>query len=50
LVAETVKVDELPEAIEVGLALMLTLGGGFAPTVTVEVAEVVPPAPVAVAV
>jgi hypothetical protein len=49
LVAVTVKVDELPELIEVGLAVMLTVGD--AATVTVAVAVVVfPPAPVAVAV
>jgi hypothetical protein len=51
LAAETVNVDEVPEAIEVGLATMLTVGAGFEPTftVTVTVAEVFPPAPVAVA-
>jgi hypothetical protein len=49
LVAVTVKVDELPLVIEVGLAVMLTVAEG-AVTVTVAVAEVFPPAPVAVAV
>jgi hypothetical protein len=48
LVAVTVKVDEFPEVIEVGLAVMLTVGD--AATVTVAVAVVVPPVPVAVAV
>jgi hypothetical protein len=40
----------LPSAIEVGEALMVTLGGGFALTVTVAFAVTVPPAPDAVAV
>jgi hypothetical protein len=48
LAAVTVKVDELPELIEVGLALMLTVGD--AATITVVVAVVLPPVPVAVAV
>jgi hypothetical protein len=48
-VAVTVKVDELPEKIEVGLAVMLTVAAGVV-TVTVAVAETFPPAPVAVAV
>jgi hypothetical protein len=49
LVAVTVNVDEFPEVIEVGLAVMLTVGD--AATVTVVEAEVVfPPVPVAVAV
>jgi hypothetical protein len=48
LVAVTVKVDELPDVIEVGLAVMLTVGAGD--TVTVVPAEALPPAPVAVAV
>jgi hypothetical protein len=48
LVAVTVKVDELPVTIEVGLAVMLTVGAGA--TVTVVPAEAFPPAPVAVAV
>jgi hypothetical protein len=50
LTAVTVKVDELPELIEAGFAVMLTLGGGFELTVKVALAEVFPPAPVAVAV
>jgi hypothetical protein len=51
-VAVTVKVDELPETIEVGFAMMLTVGAGFVieVTVTVAVAEVFPPVPVAAAV
>jgi hypothetical protein len=48
LLAVTVKVDELPELIEGGLAVMVTVGD--AATVTVVVAVVFPPAPVAVAV
>jgi hypothetical protein len=43
-------VDEPPEVIEVGLAVMLTVGGGFEVTVTVTLAEVFPPSPFAVAV
>jgi hypothetical protein len=53
LVAATVNVDELPAAIEVGLAVMLTVGAAGGPagvTVTVAVAVILPPAPVAVAV
>jgi hypothetical protein len=52
LAALTVSVDELPDAIAAGLAVMLTVGGGFvtAVTVTVAVAVTDPPAPVAVAV
>jgi hypothetical protein len=42
--------DELPDAIEVGFAVMLTVGGGFAPTVKIALADVFPPAPVAAAV
>jgi hypothetical protein len=49
-VAATVKVDGLPEITEVGFALILTVGAGFAVTVTTAVAEALPPAPVAVAV
>jgi hypothetical protein len=48
--ADTVKMDELPDAIEVGFAVMLTVGGGFELTVRVALAEVFPPAPVAAAV
>jgi hypothetical protein len=52
LLAATVKVDEPPEVIEVGLAAMVTVGAGLvtALTVTVAVEVTVPPAPVAVAV
>jgi hypothetical protein len=48
--AVTVKVDELPIAIDEGEALMFTVGAGFGVTVTIVVAVVLPPAPVAVAV
>jgi predicted S18 family serine protease len=48
--AVTVSVDEPPDAIEAGLAVIVTPGGGFAVTVTVVAAEVLPPAPVAIAV
>jgi hypothetical protein len=50
LTALTVRVAEPPELIEVGLAVMLTVGGGFEVTVTVTLAEVFPPSPFAVAV
>jgi hypothetical protein len=50
LTADTVKTDELPDGIEVGFAVMLTVGGGFEVTVKVAFAEVVPPVPVAAAV
>jgi hypothetical protein len=52
LVAVTVNVDELPDTIDVGLAVMVTVGAGFetAVTVTIAVAEVFPPDPVAAAV
>lgn len=43
-------VDELPELMEVGAAVMLTVGAAGATTVTVAVAEAFPPAPAAVAV
>jgi hypothetical protein len=49
-IAVTVRVDELPETMEPGLAPMVTVGGGFGVTVTVAIAEIFPPAPVAVAV
>jgi hypothetical protein len=42
--------DELPEAIDAGSAVILTVGAGLAATVTVTLAEALPPAPVAVAV
>jgi hypothetical protein len=50
LTAVTVRVDEPPDAMEPGLAVICTVGAGLAETVTVTVAEAVPPAPVAVAV
>jgi len=49
-IAVTVRVDEPPDVIDVGFAVMLTVGGGLEVTVTVALAEVFPPAPVAVAV
>jgi hypothetical protein len=49
-VAVTVKVEEFPEKIEAGLAVMPTVAAAAAVTVTVVVAVVFPPAPVAVAV
>jgi hypothetical protein len=50
LVAVTVNAEELPGAIDIGLARIFTVGAVAAATVTVEVAVVVPPGPVAVAV
>jgi hypothetical protein len=52
LVAITVSVADPPGAIDVGLAAIETVGAVVVedPTVTVVVAEVFPPAPVAVAV
>jgi len=49
-VAVTVSVDELPLVIDVGLAEMVTEGAVTGVTVTIAVAEVFPPGPVAVAV
>jgi hypothetical protein len=52
-VAITVKIVELPLVIDVGLALIVTVGAPDVPpvpTVIVADAEAVPPAPVAVAV
>jgi hypothetical protein len=49
-IAVTVNVDEPPGETEAGLAVMLTVGGGFDVTATVAFAEAFPPAPVAVAV
>ena len=43
LVAVTVKVEDLPETIEVGLALSVTVAAGLV-TVTVAVAVALPPA------
>jgi hypothetical protein len=49
--AVTVSVEELPAAIEVGLALICTVGAAFAVTVTATLAVALcPPEPVAVAV
>ena len=48
LVEDQVKVDPLPLVTLVGLALMDTLGGGVAATVTVADWLAVPPAPVQV--
>ena len=48
--ATTVKVDELPDAIEAGLATTLTVGAVTAVTITIADAEAVPPPPVAAAV
>jgi hypothetical protein len=50
LVATTVRVDEPPEKIVVGAAVMVTVAAGGAVTVTMAVAVTFPPAPVAVAV
>jgi len=51
-VAVTVKMEALPEAMDVGFATMVTVAAGVetAVTVTVAVAEAFPPAPVAAAV
>jgi hypothetical protein len=43
-------VAEPPRVNELGLAVMLTVGGGFKVTVTVTLAEVFPPLPFAVTV
>jgi hypothetical protein len=43
-------VDELPDVIEGGFALIVIVGAEFDVTVTVVVAEAVPPGPVAAAV
>jgi hypothetical protein len=48
--AVTVRVDELPETIAVGLAVMFTAGAGSAVTATVAFAETFPPVPDAAAV
>ena len=45
-----VSVDELPCAIDVGLALNVPVGAAGAETVTVAVLVIVPPAPVSVSV
>jgi hypothetical protein len=49
-VAATVKVDDAPPAIDVGFAVIVTVGAGLAVTVTVAVAVTVPLGPIAVAV
>jgi hypothetical protein len=50
-VAPTVSVDELPAAIEVGVATMVTVGAATAGvTVTVAAAVALPPGPLAVTV
>ena len=49
-VAVTVNVDEPPGLIDVGVAMMLTVGAAGAITVTVVVPELFPPLPVASAV
>jgi hypothetical protein len=48
--AVTVNVEEFPDVIDVGLAMMVTVGARLDVTVTMTVAEIVPPAPVAAAV
>lgn len=50
LVAVTVSVEEPPAAMEVGLAVIVTVGADDAVTDTVAVAVADPPAPTAVAV
>jgi hypothetical protein len=50
LVAVTVNVDEFPDTMVEGTAVMETVGAGGGVTVTVALAVAVPPAPVAVAV
>jgi hypothetical protein len=50
LAAVTVSVDVLPDATEVGLARIWTVGAGAAPTETLAVAIMLPEGPVAVAV
>jgi hypothetical protein len=50
LVAATVKVEEFPAVIDVGLATRVTAGIDGVVTVTTAVAEAAPPAPLALAV
>ena len=50
MTAVTVRMDELPDAMETGVAMILTVGGGIGTTITVVVAKTLPPAPVADAV
>ena len=49
-VAVTVKVDEPPVAMETGSATILTVGADLLVTVTIAIADELPPAPVAAAV
>ena len=49
-VAVTVKMDESPEAIDVGFAAMLTVGAADTTVTVAALVAVFPPAPVAVAV
>ena len=49
-VAATVRVEALPSITVFGFAVIVTVGAGFAETVTVVAAWTVPPGPVAVAV
>ena len=46
MTAVTVRFDELPDAMEAGDAVMVTVGAGFGATVTVALADIFPPAPV----
>jgi len=48
--AVTMRVDDCPDVIVSGFAVICTVGAGFAVTVTVTVAEAFPPAPEAEAV
>jgi len=48
--AVTSRVDELPELIAAGVAVICTVGAGLGVTVTVAKAVAFPPVPVAVAV
>lgn len=51
LVAATVSIDDAPDVMDVGLAMILTVAGtDAAPTAILAVAVALPPAPVAVAV
>ncbi len=49
-VAVTVRIDEAPAVIEVGFAVIVTVGDCADTTDTVAVAEALPPLPVALAV
>jgi hypothetical protein len=50
LVAVTANIEEFPAAMDAGDAVMLTVGALAGTTVTIAVAEIFPPAPLAVAV